>query len=66
MKINPLTPAIINTPVENRQDPGIEKRDRRDIPTGSLYTGPQNNNDDRAVRPDARSLVFTPDPRGEG
>ncbi|MEN0585743.1 MULTISPECIES: hypothetical protein [unclassified Kosakonia] len=66
MKINPLTPAIINTPLENRQDPGIAKRDRRDIPTGSLYTGPQNNNDDRPVRPDARSLIFTPDPRGEG
>jgi len=66
MKINPLTPAITNTPVENKQDPGIEKRDRRDIPTGSLYTGPQNNNDDRPVRPDARSLAFTPDPRGEG
>lgn len=66
MKINPLTPAIINTPMENKQDPGIGKRDRRDIPTGSLYTGPQNNNDDRPVRPDARSLVFTPDPRGEG
>ncbi|QOV64067.1 hypothetical protein [Kosakonia pseudosacchari] len=66
MKITPSTPAIINTSVENGQNPVIEKRNRREIPTGSLYTGPQNNNDDRPVRPDARSLVFTPDPRGEG
>ncbi|WP_086872257.1 hypothetical protein [Kosakonia pseudosacchari] len=66
MKINPLPPTIISTSVENGQNPVIEKRNRREIPTGSLYTGPQNNNDDRPVRPDARSLVFTPDSRGEG
>lgn len=66
MRITPLILSISNTPVENKQDPGIEKRNRREIPTGSLYTGPQNNNDDRPVRPDARSLIFTPDPRGEG
>ncbi|WOZ77518.1 hypothetical protein [Kosakonia sacchari] len=63
MKIDSLSVPVFPQPILREE---TSAKNKRDIPTGSLYTGPQNNNDDRPVRPDARSLVFTPDPRGEG
>ena len=63
MKIDSVSVPVFPQPFIREE---TSAKNKREIPTGSLYTGPQNNNDDRPVRPDARSLIFTPDPRGEG
>ncbi|QOV64068.1 hypothetical protein [Kosakonia pseudosacchari] len=63
MKIDPVSIPVFPQPIIREE---TSAKNKREIPTGSLYTGPGNNNDDRVVRPDVRTLRFTADARGEG
>ncbi|NUL37812.1 hypothetical protein [Kosakonia sacchari] len=63
MKIDPVSIPVFPQPITREE---TSAKNKREIPTGSLYTGTGNNNDDRVARPDVRTLRFTADARGEG
>ncbi|MDN2486820.1 hypothetical protein MML63_14395 [Kosakonia sacchari] len=63
MKIDPVSIPVFPQPITREE---TSAKNKREIPTGSLYTGTGNNNDDRVARPDVRTLRFTTDARGEG
>lgn len=63
MKIDPVSIPVFPQPITREE---TSAKNKREIPTGSLYTGTGNNNDDRVARPDVLTLRFTADARGEG
>ncbi|ANR79418.1 hypothetical protein BBB57_14770 [Kosakonia sacchari] len=63
MKIAPVSIPVFPQPITREE---TSAKNKREIPTGSLYTGTGNNNDDRVARPDVLTLRFTADARGEG